>query len=256
MPSNSAISTTPEATTPEVTTPEATTPEETTPQEPTKQKETTTPEETSTEEPTTKQEETTSKEPETNKPAAKKSQTLKVAKSYTKEYGAKPFKLSVKLTKGNGKLSYISSNKNVASEDKNGKVTIKGTGICTITVKASSTSTYKSAAASIIITVTPKKNTISKVTAVGGKTLNVTWKKDTKGSGYELQCSTSKSFSKKNTVTVSTKNNKIVSYEVKKLIKGKQYYVRVRTFRNVKVNGKTKKLYGSWSSVKKSGKVK
>ncbi|MDE5780697.1 MAG: fibronectin type III domain-containing protein, partial [Lachnospiraceae bacterium] len=213
-------------------------------------------EETTTEEPTTKKpdaEETTTEEPTTQEQPAKKQQTIKVTKSYTKTYGAKPFKLNVKLTKGNGSLTYASSDKNTASVDREGKVTIKGTGICIITVKAAGTDKYKAASAKITITVKPKKNKVVKLKASGSKTLNVTWEKDTKCAGYELQYSASKKFTKP--ITISISKNKTTSYKIRKLSKGKKYYVRVRAYRNVKVNGKTKKLYGDWSTAKKSGKI-
>ncbi|MDE6231793.1 MAG: fibronectin type III domain-containing protein [Lachnospiraceae bacterium] len=191
----------------------------------------------------------------------KKSQTIKATKSYTKTYGAKPFKLNAKLTTGectsvHGTLKYTSSDKSVAAVDKNGKVTIKGTGICTITVTASATDIYKAASSKITITVKPKKNTVTKIKVSGGRMLSVTWKKDTKGTGYELQYSIAKSFTGKNTVTVNISKNKTTSYNIRKLTKGKKYYVRIRTYRNVKSQGKTKKLYGDWSAVKQSGKVR
>ena len=42
---------------------------------------------------------------------------------------------------------------------------------------------------------------------------------------------------------------------VSKLTVGKRYYVRVRSYKSVKVNGKTQKLYGTWSSAKRSGRI-
>ena len=41
-----------------------------------------------------------------------------------------------------------------------------------------------------------------------------------------------------------------------KLAKGKAYYVRVRSYKNAKISGKTQKLTGAWSSARKSGKIK
>ena len=38
---------------------------------------------------------------------------------------------------------------------------------------------------------------------------------------------------------------------VKKLKSKKLYYGKVRTYKNVKINGKTTKLYSGWSSYKK-----
>ena len=42
----------------------------------------------------------------------------------------------------------------------------------------------------------------------------------------------------------------------KKLTKNKKYYVRIRAYKTVKVNGKSVKLTGAWSNVKTSGKIK
>lgn len=189
-------------------------------------------------------------------PVEKKTQILKVTKSFNKTYGDKAFKLNAKLTEGNGALKYSSSDKKVVSVDKVGNVMIKGTGICTITVTADATNDYKQASANITITVNPKKNTLSGVKATGSRKLSVSWKKDTRGTGYELQYSTDKKFAKKKTTTVDIKNNKTTSYKISKLTKGKKYYVRVRTYKAVKVTGKTKKLYGNWSAVKQSSKIK
>ena len=55
--------------------------------------------------------------------------------------------------------------------------------------------------------------------------------------------------------TVNIGKNKTTSATVKKLKKGKKYYVRIRTYKTVKINGKSVKLYSSWSKVK-SIKVK
>lgn len=211
-------------------------------------------EEPSTEEPST--EEASTEELTTEKPQIKKTQTIKVTKSYKKTYGAKSFRLNVKLTKGNGALKYKTSNKSVVTVDKNGKVIIQGTGICIITVTASATDIYKSASAKITITVKPKKNMVTKVKTSGKRVLRVTWKKDKTCTGYELQYSTSRKFSSRNTALLNISKNKTTSYKIKGLKKGKKYYVRVRTYRNVKVNGKTKKLYGNWSTIKQSGKIK
>ncbi|MDD6291330.1 MAG: FN3 domain-containing metallophosphoesterase family protein [Lachnospiraceae bacterium] len=82
-------------------------------------------------------------------------QTITTAKSsYTKTVGAKAFKLSAKAKT---KLTYTTSNKKVATVDKNGKVTIKGAGIATITIKAAATEKYKAATKKITIKVTGKK---------------------------------------------------------------------------------------------------
>lgn len=197
-----------------------------------------------------------STEEETTTPVTKKTQQLSVTKSYVKEYGAKEFKVNAELKKGNGKITYSSSDKKVATVSPTGEVTVKGIGICTIIVKAKETDTYKEAVAEITITVRPKKVNVSSLSVLGGKQLSVTWKKDTKAKGYELQYSTSKSFKAKDTGLVTIKNNATTTYKIKKLVKGKKYYVRIRAYKDVKAGGKNKRLYGSYSSVKLNGKIK
>ena len=92
----------------------------------------------------------------------------------------------------------------------------------------------------------------TKLTAKSGqkKAFTVKWKKQKKQiSGYQIQYGTKKNFSKAKTVTVKSKNT------TKKKITGcaakKTYYVRIRTYKNVKVNGKTKKIVSSWSKTVK-----
>ena len=72
------------------------------------------------------------------------------------------------------------------------------------------------------------------------------FKKVSDAVSYEVQCSTSKKFTKAKTLTT-----KKTSYTVKKLKKGKKYYVRVRA---KKLNLIEDDVYSKW--VKKSFKVK
>ena len=67
--------------------------------------------------------------------------------------------------------------------------------------------------------------------------------KVTGAKGYQLQYALNKKFKKKK--SIQTKKTK---YTIKKLKKKKTYYIRVRAY---KMNGK-KKVYGKWSTVKKS----
>ena len=97
-------------------------------------------------------------------------------------------------------------------------------------------------------TIKPKGTGVSKVKAAK-KGFKVTWKKQaTQTSGYQVQYSTSSKFKKAKTVTVS--KNKTTSKSVSKLSAKKKYYVRVRTYKTVKVNGKNVKLYSGWSKAK------
>lgn len=188
----------------------------------------------------------------------KQQQSISVTKTYNKTYGDKAFSLKAKLKKGNGKLTYTSSAKNVAAVDKNsGKVSIKGTGAAVITVRAGATSTYKEATAKILVKVKPAKQKTPALKVQKGKKLKVSWKKDKNATGYEIQYSTDKKFkNKKVTKSVQMKKNKTVTATIKKLKAKKQYYVRIRAYKSAKINGKNEKLYGAWSSAKRSSKIK
>ncbi len=89
----------------------------------------------------------------------------------------------------------------------------------------------------------PKATKISKITAVA-KGFKITWKKQPKSiTGYQIQYSTSKKFTKKTTKTKTVKKASAAKLTVKKLKAKKQYYVRIRTYKTVK----GKKYYSGWS---------
>ena len=96
----------------------------------------------------------------------------------------------------------------------------------------------------------PKGTSLLEVTAKK-KGFTAKWKKQkTQTAGYELQYSTNKKFKRKQTKKAVIKKTKTTTYKAKKLKANKKYYIRIRTYQNVKVNGKTKKLYSSWSKAK------
>ncbi len=187
----------------------------------------------------------------------KKNQTITYTKSYTKAYGDKAFKLNAKVKAGDGKLSYTSSNTKVAKYNKKtGKVEIKGIGQCVITITASETANYKKKTVKATITVNPKKLTLSsRNLKPGKKSLKVSWKKDAKADGYEIQLCLKKNF-KSGVRKAAVKKAKTTSATVKKLKSGKKYYVRIRAYKKVKVSGKVKTLRGAWSKVVQSKKIK
>lgn len=75
----------------------------------------------------------------------------------------------------------------------------------------------------------------------------VKWKKKSGVDGYQVQYSTNKKFSKKAAKIKSIKNASKTKLKVKKLKAGKQYFVRVRTYKTVDGT----KYYSKWSKVKK-----
>jgi hypothetical protein len=120
----------------------------------------------------------------------------------------------------------------------------KKVGTATVTIKfkggytGTITATFK---------INPKATTLKKVTSAKTKTVKVTWKKQaTQTTGYEIQYSTSKKFTKKTTKTATVKSAKTTSTTIKKLSAKKKYYFCIRTYKTVK----GKKYYSAWSKVK------
>ena len=110
-------------------------------------------------------------------------------------------------------------------------VTVTGTGKYVDTV----TTTFK---------INPKKVSLKSLKA-GSKKLTANWGKQSGVTGYQIEYSLKKSFKNKETVTV--KGAKKEKKEIKKLTKGKTYYVRIRAYKTV---GK-EKFYSAWSKVLK-----
>ncbi len=177
----------------------------------------------------------------------KKTVTTYVAKSvrlsttsYT--YSGKARKPSVTVKDSKGKklkantdytLSYAKGRKTV------GKYTV------TVKLKGKYSGTIKKT-----FTIKPQSTSISKLSA-SKKGFTVKWKKQkTQTSGYEIQYSTSSKFIKSKTATVKITKNSTTSKKITKLKAKKKYYVRIRTYKTVKVNGKSTKIYSSWSKVK------
>ena len=154
-------------------------------------------------------------------------------------------------------MGYASSDNKVAVVDASGIVTIKGTGVAAIMVTAGRTANYQEASEKILVKVSPAKMSLKSVKTEAGKKLKISWKKNAKATGYELQYSTDKKFKKKKaTKSLIIKKNKTTSNTLKKLTKGKKYFVRIRAYKNAVIDGKTQKLYGAWSSVKKSASIR
>ena len=167
-----------------------------------------------------------------------KASGIKIATtSYTYNGKVKTPAVTVKDSKGKAlakadySVAYASGRKNV------------GSYTVTITLKNNYSGTVKKT-----FTIVPKTTSISKLTA-GKKKLTVKWKKQaTQTTGYQLQYGTSSKFKGAKTATIT--KNKTVSKAISKLKAKKKYYVRIRTYKTVKVNGKSVKLYSTWSKAK------
>ena len=158
--------------------------------------------------------------------------------TFTYDGKAKQPTVTVKDSKGNTlkngtdyTVKYSSGRKNV------GKYTV------TVTFKGKYSGTKK-----LTFKIKPRSTSISKLTA-GKNKFTATWKKQTtQVSGYQLQYSTSSSMknAKLKPLSDTSKN----SLTVTGLKASTKYYVRVRTYKNVKIDGKTYKYFSAWSSVK------
>ena len=173
--------------------------------------------------------------------AYKSSQKVTSVKSQYVTKAGKSFTLK---PKAKTKLTYTSSNKNVAVVSSTGKVTVKAGGCTYITVKASENGNYKSATVKTKIISAPRSFTskdISKVKKTGKTKAKITWKALTGAKGYTVQLATKKSY--KGAKTVKNSKN---SATLKGLKKGKTYYVRISAY--TKVSGK--KYANKWYTVK------
>ena len=175
----------------------------------------------------------------------KREQKVDVPVYYTKSVETEPFKID--LTKsGNGPVIYESSNKNVATVSKTGKVTIKSVGSAKITVYAAETATcMKSAAKTIHVNVGPPKTELSGSINVEDNKATVEWQQQNDVSGYLVQYSTRRDFSDS---TVVRAGSTARSAEISGL-KDDAYYVRVRSY---KKQGE-KNLYSEWSAAEAFG---
>ena len=159
--------------------------------------------------------------------------------SYT--YNGKVQKPTVKAKNAKGRIvatsnytvSYASGRKNVGSY----KVTVKFKG----DYKGTVTKTFQ---------IVPKGTKITTLKA-GKKSFTAKWSRQkTQTTGYQFSYTTDKKF-KKSVKTITISKNTTVQKTVKKLKSKRLYYVKVRTYKTVKINGKTTKLYSGWSSYKK-----
>ena len=154
---------------------------------------------------------------------------------YRKNSGSKSWK-KIKIVKGASKTTYTDS----TVKSKHG------------TVYSYRIESYKSGNGQTAKAVSKEKK-ILRLTAPTklknanqkGRKLSVTWKKQKKISGYQIQYSTGKTFAKGTKMTNIVKSSdKAV---IKKLKKGKTYYVRIRSYQK----SGSKKTYSAWSSYTK-----
>ncbi|MCI5951236.1 MAG: leucine-rich repeat domain-containing protein [Anaerostipes sp.] len=178
----------------------------------------------------------------------KEDQKITATSSYTKVIGSKEFNLQAK-TSGNGKLTYSSNKKGVATVTSSGNVAIKGYGKAIITIKAASTSRYNSAKKTVIVKVVPKKAVIKSISPKSGKKLQIKWSVASSVTGYQIYLSRSKDFETDTKARIYSRKNS-GNVTISKLEKG-TYYIKIRAYKTVD----DVRYYGAWSATK-SVKIK
>ena len=113
------------------------------------------------------------------------------------------------------------------------------------TYKNTGSKIYSSWSKAKKVTIRPTGTSLSGVTNAGSGKVKVTWLRNKSATGYRIQYSTDSKF-KKNVTTVNISKNQTTKVTLSKLKKGKTYYVRIATYKNVR-----NKVYSSWSKVKK-----
>lgn len=153
---------------------------------------------------------------------------------------------------------FSSDNKDVATVDSKGKVTLKKPGKATITIKVKlvkqknwedidgDPGRYRNipAVKKVTVIVKPKTREISKVSKVNSDTMKVSWAKKSYVKGYRIKYCTNSKFIGAKYKTVSSAK---LSDTVSGLKKGKTYYVKVAAYTTTKDG---KKIYGNWSDAK------
>ena len=177
---------------------------------------------------------------ETTDPAGSK-QVIS-AKNMRKAYGSR-FKLKAK-TSGDGKLSYKSLNKKIATVSKTGKVTIKGYGSVKIKITASATARYKKATKKITIRVVPKTPGLTRAVSPSANTVSIAWTRDRSVTGYQIYFSKTADFSKDTVQKMLGSGQSSVKLQGPP--SGVKYYVKIRAYKKV---GK-KTIYSGWSASK------
>ncbi|WP_394926810.1 Ig-like domain-containing protein [uncultured Robinsoniella sp.] len=135
-------------------------------------------------------------------------------------------------------VAWSSKNKKTATVSKSGKITAKNLG----TAKIACTSVQGNKKAFCTIKVVPSKEKITGISGKSGKSLRITWKKQTGITSYQLYRSVNKNKGFSRIATI--KSN--CSYTDKNIKPKKIYYYKVRA---CKMKGNTK-LYGKFSEIR------
>ncbi len=178
-----------------------------------------------------------------NKPAGLKATALSTTSikfSWNKVAGAESYTLYYRAGSGKWKAVNAKNKTNVTVKKLKTGTTYKFKVVAVAGSNKSKDSSIVSASTK------PSAVTFKALRSKKKKEIIAEWKKVSGVTGYEVQYSTSKKFTKKTTKTVNIKKQSTYKTIIKKLKSKKKYYVRVRAYKTVnKV-----KVYGAYSKVK------
>ena len=174
----------------------------------------------------------------------KAANTIK-AGNIVKKYSAKARSFSLGAQIANGTPLYRSNSKSVTVNAK-GVVTIKAgyIGKASITITAREYNNYSKTTKTVTVLVKPVTTVLTSTAARSAGKMTVKWRKRKTATGYQIQYSTSRDFTRAKSAWV--RKNTVLTKTISGLTKGKKYYVRVRTYRKIK----GVKYYSVWSNVK------
>lgn len=147
----------------------------------------------------------------------------------------KNFNAKVIFGNTDDKLKYTSSNKKVFTVDLDGTVKQKGIGKATLTITSKGNENFKKTTKKILVTVAPRGLESVRTVSDGSGQIKVSWNSapDTVD-GYRIYVSTNKSFKKSKTKIYTVKKRATTSKTIKKLKKGKTYYVKICAYKKTK----------------------
>lgn len=164
------------------------------------------------------------------------------------EFGYNGFarKPAITVTDINGELLQIGEDYSVKYKNQQDKTVAAPKNVGKYTAVITFTGDYGGSVSKTFM-INPKATSVTKITKPAKKQIKITWQKRTaQVTGYEIQYSTTKTFTK-----ATTKNLKVTNYKtniktIKNLKAKKKYWVRVRTYKIVN----SKPYYSAWSGVK------
>lgn len=160
------------------------------------------------------------------------------AKAKTKTFTYNKKKKTTKITVYDRAGNIISPSNYTVSYKNNTKP-----GFATVNIKFKGVYT---GSMSCRLTIKPKKQSISSIKSKSKKKIALKWKKDSTVTGYQIQYSTSKKYTKKATKTITINKKSTTSKTISKLKSKKKYYVRIRAYKQ----SQGKKIYGAYTKTK------